>query len=411
MGEPVDGVADDLDVRRPPRHAARIRSTSSRSRASSALRLGRHRLQGDGRGEHGRHAGVAGHPARRPRRSSSGSGERQRVPVRTASTPTPGGPPQDARVGDQQVASRQGVAPGRSPRRRPAAGRRRRADARPRRPAGGCPTSSFARSAGRRARCPRRAALRRKASRSTRPCRSTGTATTSPPRLVPARGVQHRGVLDGAVHQPVAGAAPRRASAPEHRRVHGLGVRAGEATLVGAGAEGARRRLARAVQQQPGPPALARAGGAGRPSPRRARPAGLARRRVQRRDRGGVQVRAPTRTPGGWRRRLDGRRRQPRRPPRGSVAAVTLCASVRSALAARSVEIRSVASSECCRLVRQLRWPERDVGRPTCVRTTASRLARSARPAPGRGRPACGARRRPVLRPTSRARLPADDRA
>ena len=114
---------------------------------------------------------------------------------------------------------------------------------------------------------------------------------------VPAGAGQDGRVLDGGVHQALHRWAPR-GERPQHRRVHGRGVRAGEGDLLGAGPEGSGDGLACPVEQHPGGASLAvQALGVGPAVVERGEQR-LPARRVQRRDLRGVPVRARAGGPG-----------------------------------------------------------------------------------------------------------------
>ncbi len=138
-------------------------------------------------------------------------------------------------------------------------GRRRRCSGTPRVGAGGrhvCLPAGRCRPrgwlpAGRPARC-RRTSMPAKTSGSTRPVRSTGTWSTSPPPpLVRGRGMQHARVLDGGHHQPVPDP-PAGECRAQHGEMHGLGTGGRERHLVRAGADQRRDDLASVVEQQSG---------------------------------------------------------------------------------------------------------------------------------------------------------------
>ena len=255
MGEPVDRVADDLDVRdrghrargpgrparaaarrprrarrrrpaaRPPRPARPARSRSRSTRSSIAVVAGE-RVAPAGALAHEQHA-------RRPAGPPHLCAERgQRATSRRAAA---AGPP------TAQASTNSGT---------PSA-----AAAEPRRPAGGCRPRGWR--PGRR-RTPAGAAPR-PAAPTVDPARARSTgdaraAAASPPT---AAGVQHRGVLDGGVHEP-APTRRGRASRPSTPRCTAVGARGGEGHLVGADAERLGDDLAGVVEQQPGAPRPAR---------------------------------------------------------------------------------------------------------------------------------------------------------
>ena len=311
VGEPVVGVAHHLDVGRPRHAAARSRATTSRRRAPAASRSASTACSAtaaaSAAARRRRRAHRRGRPASRGPRAS---GERHRMPARTTSTPMPGGRAPGARVGGEQVpGGGQDVVPGARrgvDQQRDAGGAAASSDLVDRLPGahlavratagsdqrgpGGCGRAGHG--GGVDAPEPVDRDLRRRRRRRSRVPRAHGAECST-----------------AECTSRCTGAAPR-AQRPEHRRVDGRGVRAGEAHLLGAGAERRRRR-----------PRARRRAAAGRCGPRGAAvgvgPAvvergeqRLAGRRVQRRDLRGVQVRARRRRP------RDGRRRRPgRRPP------------------------------------------------------------------------------------------------
>ncbi len=108
-------------------------------------------------------------------------------------------------------------------------------------------------------------------------------------RLERRRGVQDGAVLDGAVHHARAGATAG-AGPAEHRERAGQGTAGREGDLVRTGSEHARDGLPRAVEQEAGAaPRAVQPRGVGPPVVERGEQR-LARRRVQRRGGGRVQV-------------------------------------------------------------------------------------------------------------------------
>ncbi|CAM5231983.1 hypothetical protein SALBM135S_08782 [Streptomyces alboniger] len=230
-----------------------IRSVSSRRRAR---RLGPvpHRPQRGGRRDDRRDVLE---PAARPdSRSSAGPWTANRAPLRTASSPTPAGPPHlwALPVSSDQPPST-GPRPATAPRPPGGAPRPRGRPRPPRPPAAQLYHLGGRRTADRRARCPH-AAASAYPSADTAPPRSTRTWSPSrrPPRGPPANGAQT------SVRPPTPirclPARRRRASAPAIPECTAQVPRGGEDQLVGPAPHRVGGGLPRGVEQQPGPPPL-----------------------------------------------------------------------------------------------------------------------------------------------------------
>ena len=197
MRQPVDRVADHLDVG----HGRRDRGPDPVDQRATA---------GPPRPRPRPPPPAATRPPPRPAaaddRPAARLAGRNRTPARTASSPTPGGPPHlcalavstDQPVGYGHPADRLG---GVDQQRHAGRGARLR---RPPRPAAPCRPRGW-RSSARPRRPPRPRPPSANASRSTRPSRSTGTGTARPPAACVRRGrVQHGRVLHRRVHERVA---------------------------------------------------------------------------------------------------------------------------------------------------------------------------------------------------------------
>ena len=250
MGQPVDRVPDDLDVGDGPCDGL---ADALGERVQAPALVGRPchgRLQRGRGGDHRGQVGEAGDPP--ALRSSPGSGARHRTPVRTASTPTPGGPPHLCALAVRTdhplgTGARPTLCAASTSKGIPCA---RQAAATS---ATGCtvPTSWLADCSA--ARTVSGPSARANRSGSTRPRTSTPTRCgPSAPGSDP-QGGQDAGVLDGRAHD----APPHPPPAPREARdtpVHGLGAGRGEGDLFGAAGQDRGHRLAGPVEQQPGLP-------------------------------------------------------------------------------------------------------------------------------------------------------------
>ena len=284
MRQPVDRVAEHLDVRDRRGTVARIRSTSARSRRAASARSASDGAQAAAAATT---AGTSGTPGTRPPRA--------RPPGRASASECRCGPPARRRVGPPHVraspaSTDQPSGLGAWPsvwrrHRRPAARRRavgdrgdrlRRADL----VVGGLQAAAAtpsARARPRRTRPGRPGPVRRR--RPTRP----------PPCATCCGGVQHRGVLDRAVHE----RAPARrlpASVPSTAACSAWCRSPVKLTSSGRAPSASATRFAGRVEQQPRRAGQRRTAGPGRPSRRRARRAaprarpGAAARRTRRPD-------------------------------------------------------------------------------------------------------------------------------
>ena len=284
-------VADHLDVGhrrrdRGPDPVDQRRTAGPPRPPRSAARRAQRRRRGHDRRQVQRARGTAGS------RSSAGYGDSQRVPLRTTSTPTPGGPPHLCALAGQQ---------------RPAGRHRHPADRlggvdvaaapRPSAHAGGrlgdrLHRADLVTGADQRGqRHPGRRDRRGQASRSSRPSRSTGTAVGA----AAARRAARRRAAPPSARSPSAPASARpgagRPGRPSTAACAAVGAAGGEGQLVGAYAEDLGDAARGRVEQLAGPAGLACRACPGRPSRRRARPAapaappGAAARRWPRRGR------------------------------------------------------------------------------------------------------------------------------
>ena len=266
VGEPVVGVAHDLDVAhrgRGPPHPVDERARTPSSAAATASACCHASAAARTSGTHG---AACSRPCSASRR---GPGRPQRVPVRTASSPS-GGPPNDAASATTTAPASGGDAV------RVAPGRRGRVEqqgdavlaAEPvdrRRRAGGCPPRRWRSGARRRRR--HRPRARRHTPVSTRPWWSTGTGDSAP----------------GWSSSTERSVAPATTRAPTRRRAWRSPVRPVSRAPRGSGAPTARRGEPPARWRAPHGPGRAgrgrgdRAGSAGwgRPSRRPGRPEGL----------------------------------------------------------------------------------------------------------------------------------------
>ena len=235
---------------------ARIRSTSARSRAASRAASAR-----TARSEAAAAtiAGMFSNPGARPdSRSSAGPWGANRVPLRTTSSPTPGGPPhlwalavssdQSPSTGPQPSDCAASTSSG-TPAARHTCGHLGHRLLRAHLVVGGLEAGQR----GVRAAAPRANA----AGVDTRPVRSTGDLRhRAAGRLVDLRrcSTEECSTADTIRWRPVR---RRPASAPGDAGVHGPGPRRGEDQFVRAAAHRLRRGLAGGVEQQPGPPPLA----------------------------------------------------------------------------------------------------------------------------------------------------------
>ena len=271
MGEPVDGVADDLDVGnevgRPRRGSGR---PGPRAGASSRPRVGRHRLERR-RGGHRSPARSGSRAPARPRARRRARRAPAARPVRIARTPTPAGPPHLwALAVSTRPAAGSGVGPTERLRRvdQQRDARRARRRRRPRRPAAPCRPRGWP-TAGRPARCRRRVRRPRRVELDTALARSTGTRSGSVPPVGPALGrVQHGGVLDGRHHDRAADPGPAARASPATPRCTASVPDAVNATSSGRAPSEAATDSRGRVQQQPRAPRGARTDAPGRPTPR-----------------------------------------------------------------------------------------------------------------------------------------------
>ena len=289
-GSSVEDVHDEPDETAKPRRSSALSSASpstyrqenvtmcgSRSTGSPSTSTSgtcRDRRRGSGRSARGAarrpssRVGRAPPAATRPRRRSRGRSGTPGHPAALALVGRVGRAPPDAGAHGEHASRRAAPRARVAGEHRPA-GRHRRVPERlgrvddqrhgrarpPARSTGWVVPTSWLAACSAAAATPGCAAAATKASASTRPCRSTPIGTAVPPSRVPLRRVQHRRVLDRAVHErrPLRGAGQR----AEHRGVQRLRAVGGEADLVRPGAERFGQRLAGRVEQQPGPPARA----------------------------------------------------------------------------------------------------------------------------------------------------------
>ena len=226
-----------------PGDGRRMRSISARWRAADSSRSAARRAAP--RRPRRPPAGPA-RPGSRPR-SSAGNGERQRTPVRTASTPTLGPPHIRASpASTDQPAGSVGVPEGLG-----GVDDQRHAPSRARPTGCSVPTSWLAACSAPAATPGRRSGGHEGVG--VDPGQRVDPIDTA---AAPALGrVQHGAVLDRAVHERRrAAVAGQRA---EHGGVQGLRAVRGEADLVRPGADAVGDRLAGGVEQQPGPAARA----------------------------------------------------------------------------------------------------------------------------------------------------------
>ena len=218
-------------------------------------------------------------------RSSPGNGLRQRVPLRTSSTPTPAGPPH---LWAEAAAAAQPWGSGRRPAEAQASTKSGTSGSAATTSASGCtvPTSWLADCTAATA-TPGADAARDSASTSTRPSRSTGTTTLSPPAQAAACSTAECSTAEWTTVEPTRA---RPGAQPEQPAVDGVGAGRGERDLVGAHVQAGGDRLAGVVEQDPRRPAgSVQAAGIGVPLVERG-PQDLAGGGVQRLGRRGVEV-------------------------------------------------------------------------------------------------------------------------